>query len=75
MSAHWPKEPIARLRSYLQRQGHWSKEQEEALLQECQRRVEEAAESYLLTPPLSAAAMFMPREAALTLARSRVGGP
>jgi hypothetical protein len=26
-----------------------------------------------LTPPLSAAAMFMPREAALTLARSRVG--
>jgi pyruvate dehydrogenase E1 component alpha subunit len=58
VSAHWAKEPVARLRSYLQRQGHWSKKQEEALLQECHQRVDEAAESYLSTPPLPAAAMF-----------------
>jgi pyruvate dehydrogenase E1 component alpha subunit len=58
VSAHWAEEPIARLRSHLVRCGNWNKEREESLLQECHRQVSEAAESYLSTPPLSAAAMF-----------------
>ena len=58
VSAHWAEEPIGRLRSYLVRCGSWSKEREETLLQECHRQVSEAAESYLSTPPLSAAGMF-----------------
>jgi pyruvate dehydrogenase E1 component alpha subunit len=58
VSAHWAEEPIARLRSHLVQRGLWSKEREEALLQQCHHQVEEAADSYLATPPLSPAEMF-----------------
>lgn len=58
VSAHWAEEPIGRLRRYLVQRGIWSKEQEETLLQECHRHVEEASASYLATPPLSPAEMF-----------------
>jgi pyruvate dehydrogenase E1 component alpha subunit len=58
VSAHWPEEPIARLRSHLVQRELWSKAQEEALLQECHLKVEEAAESYLAMPPLSPSEMF-----------------
>jgi 2-oxoisovalerate dehydrogenase E1 component alpha subunit len=58
VSGHWPAEPVARLRSYLMGLGMWSKDKEEALLQECGRAVEEAAAAYLATSPLSSAAMF-----------------
>jgi 2-oxoisovalerate dehydrogenase E1 component alpha subunit len=49
---------VARLRNFLVRQGIWSSEREEALLQECSERVDEAAASYLAAPPPSAAAIF-----------------
>jgi pyruvate dehydrogenase E1 component alpha subunit len=58
VSAHWGEEPIARLRNYLVRCKAWSKEQEEGLLQECHQQVNEAAEGYLATPPLSPAELF-----------------
>jgi 2-oxoisovalerate dehydrogenase E1 component alpha subunit len=58
VSRHWPAEPVARLRSYLTGLGEWSKDKEEALLQECGHAVEEAAAAYLATPPQPAAAMF-----------------
>jgi pyruvate dehydrogenase E1 component alpha subunit len=58
VSRHWPAEPIARMRNYLTRAGIWDKDKEEALLQECGRAVEQAADAYLATPPLPAAAFF-----------------
>ena len=58
VSPHWAEEPVARLRNYLVRQGIWSTDQEEALLQECDERVDEAAASYLATPPPPATAIF-----------------
>ena len=58
VSRHWSAEPIARLRSYLVGLGAWTKDKEEALLQECSRAVEDAAGVYLATAPLPPAAMF-----------------
>ena len=56
--AAWEREPIARLRAYLLERGHWSKEQESALLKECGEEVESAASAYLSEPPQSCEAMF-----------------
>ena len=58
VSRHWPAEPVARLRNYLTHAGIWDKDKEEALLQECSRAVEQAADEYLATPPLPVAALF-----------------
>jgi pyruvate dehydrogenase E1 component alpha subunit len=49
---------VLRLRRYLTDVGAWGKEQEEQLLHECNQAVEQAAATYLETPPQSAAAMF-----------------
>lgn len=58
VSRRWAAEPIARLRSYLTKRGFWDKEKEEALLHECGRAVEAAANDYLATPPQPPSAMF-----------------
>lgn len=58
VSAHWKQEPIARLRDYLVEAGHWSKDDEEALLAECSDKIEAATEEYLAIPPLPPHAMF-----------------
>jgi pyruvate dehydrogenase E1 component alpha subunit len=58
VSARWKEDPIARLRNYLSEAGHWTKEAEEALIEDCGTRVEAAADEYLATPALSPAAMF-----------------
>lgn len=58
VSRHWPAEPVARLRNHLTRAGIWDKDKEEALLQECGRAVEQAADEYLATPPLPVSAFF-----------------
>ncbi len=73
VSAHWKREPIARLRDYLVAAGHWSKDDEEALLAECNDKVEAAAEEYLAIPPLPPQSMFDHLYAALppALARQR----
>jgi 2-oxoisovalerate dehydrogenase E1 component alpha subunit len=58
VSPHWAQEPIVRLRHYLTATGHWTKDSEDALLQECAHAVEQATAVYLATPPLSAGAIF-----------------
>lgn len=58
VSRHWPAEPLVRLRNFLTQSGIWDKSKEEALLQECRRAVEQAADDYLATPPQPPAAMF-----------------
>jgi len=51
VSRQWAAEPIARLRNYLVKIGHWDKDKEEALLLECSQSVEAAANEYLSMPP------------------------
>jgi pyruvate dehydrogenase E1 component alpha subunit len=58
VSAHWAEEPVARLRNHLVQRGAWSKAEEESLLQECHRQLDEAAAKYLATPPMAAAELF-----------------
>ena len=58
VQAHWKKEPIARLRSYLVGQKMWSKTDEEQLAAECNERVEMAVEHYLTTAPRRRETMF-----------------
>jgi pyruvate dehydrogenase E1 component alpha subunit len=58
VSRHWPAEPVARLRNFLTRAELWDRDEEEALLQECSRAVEQAADEYLATRPLPLSAFF-----------------
>jgi 2-oxoisovalerate dehydrogenase E1 component subunit alpha len=58
VSEHWPYEPVSRLRSWLARQGAWTKEDEERLILECAESVQEAVARYLEIPPPSPEAMF-----------------
>jgi pyruvate dehydrogenase E1 component alpha subunit len=68
VSARWKEEPLARLRAYLVEAGSWGKEDEEALLADCDGQVEAAVEAYLATAPLPPQSMFdhlyaeLPRE-------------
>jgi 2-oxoisovalerate dehydrogenase E1 component subunit alpha len=54
----WKVEPLLRLRTYLMASGAWDKAREDALLRECNEQVQAAAQAYLDTPPMPAAAMF-----------------
>jgi 2-oxoisovalerate dehydrogenase E1 component alpha subunit len=58
VSAHWPEEPLIRLRQFLTDRGLWSKSDEEHLLQETGAEIEAAAEAYLATPPQNPGTMF-----------------
>lgn len=58
VSERWKEEPIARLRAYLVEAGHWSKAEEEALIESAAREVEAAAEAYLATPPQPPESLF-----------------
>jgi pyruvate dehydrogenase E1 component alpha subunit len=58
VSRMWKEEPVTRLRHYLVGLGAWRKEDEEALLERCRRRVEEASDAYLATSPMPVTAMF-----------------
>jgi len=51
-------DPIKRLRSYLSNAGLWSDEEESALIQECEQKVEQAVKDYLNTLAQPAQAMF-----------------
>lgn len=54
----WKNEPLARLRQYLEQQGDWSQEHEDALQENCTRDVEEAVVAYLADTPQPVSAMF-----------------
>ena len=58
VSRHWPAEPIVRIRKHLMANGHWNKDQEDALLRDCGLTVEQAATDYLATPPQPIGANF-----------------
>lgn len=55
---HWQREPVARLKNYMMAQGMWDDHQENALLQECARSVEQAVDTYLNTAAQPAETMF-----------------
>ena len=58
VSKHWKEEPIARLRHYMTEAGYWTKTDEEALIADCNAKVDEAVAAYLATPPMPPEAMF-----------------
>ena len=51
VNAAWKVEPVARLRDYLAKLGHWNKDKEEALQKECAEEVAKAVATYEGTPP------------------------
>ncbi len=54
----WKEEPIARVRHYLVARMDWSKAEEETLLKDCEREVDDAVERYLASEPRPARTMF-----------------
>ncbi|WP_281629952.1 pyruvate dehydrogenase (acetyl-transferring) E1 component subunit alpha [Vibrio sp. St2] len=54
----WQFEPILRLKNYLIQQGHWSEEEEQALLEQARVEVEKAVERYLNLPPQAPESAF-----------------
>jgi pyruvate dehydrogenase E1 component alpha subunit len=58
VSARWREEPIARLRSHLQRTDLWSAADEQHLVHALTDEMDAAAAAYLATPPQSPATIF-----------------
>ena len=54
----WQQEPIARLKKYLVAQNLWTKADEESLITDCQRQVEDAVQRYLAQPLQLPSSMF-----------------
>lgn len=54
----WKKEPVARLRKYLEEKKWWSEEKEQALQIECAKEVDAAVQEYLSTQPQALESMF-----------------
>lgn len=58
VSAHWPNEPLHRLRQYLGGIGAWSREREERLLADTGAEIEAAAGVFLTMAPQPVEAIF-----------------
>ena len=56
--SQWAKEPIERLKRYLETNKLWDADKEAALTAECNTQVEEAVNKYLATPPQAPVTMF-----------------
>lgn len=54
----WQREPIARMKTFLEGQGIWDESQEQALLADCKQQVNQAVEDYVNTPKQGPEAMF-----------------
>lgn len=54
----WKKEPIIRLRNYLETHHQWSEQKEEEIKKTCTEQVDKAVEAYLNTPISPPEAMF-----------------
>lgn len=52
------KEPIARFKRFLENHIHWTPQQEEALIQACSEKVQDAATEYLNKTPQPVSSMF-----------------
>ena len=58
VEAAWAVEPLVRLRSYLRGEGVWNDAKEQALLQDCARKVDAAVAEYLRFARPTSDAMF-----------------
>ncbi|MBC8269310.1 MAG: pyruvate dehydrogenase (acetyl-transferring) E1 component subunit alpha [Rhodospirillaceae bacterium] len=58
VAAHWKEDPVARLRTYLNENAGWGKNDEEHLLETAAAEIEEAAQAYLNEPPQPPQSMF-----------------
>ena len=58
VKAAWEKEPIKRLRGYLQGMNAWTDDEEKEWLAECGKRVDEEIDAYLAVKPQPVSAMF-----------------
>jgi 2-oxoisovalerate dehydrogenase E1 component alpha subunit len=67
----WKLEPILRLRAYLIASGAWDKAREDALLKDCNEKVQAAAQAYIDTPHPTAEQMFDHLYARLPAAMAR----
>jgi 2-oxoisovalerate dehydrogenase E1 component alpha subunit len=54
----WKKEPVMRLRRYLEKKNMWTEAQEHALQVECTAEVDQAVQEYVSVTPQSLASMF-----------------
>jgi len=74
MQENWKKEPIERLKKYMNAEGFWDDEKENALNEECRSKVEEAVKAYLDTPALAPEQMvdYMFAEIPHDLAKQRL---
>lgn len=54
----WKREPIARLRAFLESRGQWNASEEESLRRQYAEQIEAAVRQYLATPKQSTDAMF-----------------
>jgi pyruvate dehydrogenase E1 component alpha subunit len=54
----WKREPLSRVRNYLIGLGAWDKTREDALVKDCNEKVQAAVQEYSDTPAPSPAAMF-----------------
>jgi len=54
----WEKEPIPRLRTYLESLGNWNEKKEQSHLEACTKQVEEQVKLYLDTPAQAPETMF-----------------
>lgn len=54
----WKKEPVARLRRYLEQKALWSEKEEESLQAECAKEVDEAVKEYMSVSPQALESMF-----------------
>lgn len=58
VSEHWQFDPVARLRDLLVDLGHWGRQQEEDLLEECAAEIDAAVQDYESYEPLPPTTMF-----------------
>lgn len=54
----WKKEPVTRMRRYLEKLGVWNEAEEQKLQAECASEVDAAVKEYLATPPQPVESMF-----------------
>lgn len=58
VDAAWQREPVQRLRRFMESRGMWDEQKENALLQSCAEQVEAAVNDYLNTPAQQPETMF-----------------
>lgn len=56
--AAWPKEPISRLKQFLEKKSWWNQAEEEKLLAECAKDVEATVKEYIELEPQPLTSMF-----------------